>query len=284
MKRLREGEQFQQEKPFVRKSLSKHQSKCKECDPSFCTYSTHVQHATKENPLLLEEPDQFCESLFHIFPAPEFGLETHGCISGETKDNCRPQCLVLIAQFISESSSFLGRYTNCRRQHAEQFMIHDPILLNILKTETSFHGNLTLFMKYQPCHHSSGNARIHPEGYLFKNQCDSRSCTELIITFFKEKLEPIGVSLTIKCASIYKANWEFSKRPDDIATVAKALEGVRMLLKNNILLECVKPCDWVFLASLAQNINHLHLFSSARLATDNGISKFFQDQMEFCTI
>jgi hypothetical protein len=256
---------------FVRKSLSNHQSTCKECDPSFCTYSSHILHSSDKNPYLLETGSQFCESLFHIFPAPEFGLQEHGCISGEKKDNCRPQCLVLIAKF----PGFLARYTNCRRTHAEQFMIHDPILHKALKL-AKLGDELVMYMKFQPCNHSSGNARIHPEGYLFKNKMDSRSCTELVLKFYLETLKPLGIILTIKTASIYKANWEFSKRPDDVATTEKALEGVRILLKNNINLQSITPADWVFLASLSTNVNHLNLFSSARLKTDNGIAKFFE--------
>ncbi len=260
---------------FVRASNSKHESTCRNCDPTFCTYGSHVLHASETNQCILEEPAQFCEALFHMFPCREFGLETHGCINGETKDNCRPQSLVLIAQL----NDLTARYTNCRRQHAEQFMINDPVMTT--RIQSAKPGDiLTMYMKFQPCHHSSGNARVHPEGYLFKNKCDTRSCTELVKEFFLKELKPRGIALVIKCASIYKANWEYAVRPDDIATVANALDGVRELMRVGISLHSIQPADWVFLASLASNIQHVNLFSSARLTTDQGIAKFFAAQLK----
>jgi hypothetical protein len=234
-----------------------------------------VLHATEANQQILEEPDQFCEALFHMFPSREFGLETHGCINGEIKDNCRPQSLVLIAQL----NNLTARYTNCRRQHAEQFMINDSAMMSCIQSAKPG-DDLIMYMKFQPCHHSSGNARVNPEGYLFKNKCDTRSCTALVREFYVNELKPRGLRLVIKCASIYKANWEYAVRPDDIATVANALEGVRVLMRIGVSLESIQPADWVFLASLANNILDANLFSSTRLTTDQGIAKFFAAQLK----
>lgn len=254
--------------PYVRKSLSKHDSTCTICDPAFCTYPEHVCH-NGPNAKLLQSSEQFCEGLFHIFPAPEFGLEVHGCINGSTQDNCRPQSLVLVVQF----GDILARYTNCRRKHAEQFMIGDPILRKAIE-ECVSDQTLTMFMKFQPCHHSGGNARVCPEGY----RDDTRSCTLLVCQFYETVLKPRNIKLVVKCSSIYKANWEFCKREDDIKATALALEGVRKLISSGIDLQCVQPHDWVFLASLADGIDYLHLFSPARLSTDQGIAKFFDAQ------
>ncbi len=154
-------------------------------------------------------------------------------------------------------------------------MINDPILHEALKL-SHIGDQLTMYMKFQPCHHSSGNARIYTEGYLFKNKTDIRSCTELLLDFYLNTLKPLGIVLCIKTASIYKANWEFSVRPDDVKTTEKAFEGVCILLKNGIHLQCITPADWVFLATLSTDVNHLNLFSSARLKTDNGIAKFYE--------
>jgi len=261
---------------IIRPAQSNHDSKCKNCDPRFCTYSSHIAHlrpqAHLQEPLLGNEK-QFCESFFHIFKCPEFQVEEHSCTSPDNNKNCRLQSIALIARIGSQ----VARYTNCRSKHAEYFFLEDRPMQTYIEKQLG--GTLTLYVKYQMCHMCGGNATIYKNGYLFNGQCDNRSCSLLILKYFREYLKPKQIQLVIKMSSLYKCNWLYAKREDDIITVKNALDGVHLLLfEPGIYLSALTSDDWLFLASLTTGVEKAQLLHPLRFKTDNGINQFFESE------
>jgi len=190
---------------------------------------------------------------------------------GTCSDQCRPQAVSLLVKI---GNNFICRYTNCNRVHAEQLMVNDVSLINEL--HTSLHPKMNIFLKFQPCHFSAGNARRFPDGYLFNGNTDDRSCTLIIIDFFRHVLCPLGKKLTIHIASLYKAHWEFSKRTDDKTTVQNAIDGCNMLLTEGIKLKGMRPRDWLFLARQTTDVKPSQLFGKTRFLTDQGTDSFLK--------
>ncbi len=259
---------------------------CSQCDPRFCTYASHADYAVVSTPLpvaqlftcpkILGSAEQFCEAFFHVMKSPEYGIPHHMSIFGTQEDKCRMQCVSLVAHLQSSDSftHFLARYTNCRRKHTEQLMAEDASLLSLLsKLDTSRSYTFEIHLKFQPCHKSGGNATYYPEGYLFQGLTDQRSCTTILIDFYNQWLKPRGIGLTVYIASIYKANWEFATRPDDLQTVANALEGVKLLIRSGIELKAFSLPQWQFLSGLAHDVPLAHLGLEERVKTDvkNGL-------------
>ena len=129
------------------------EQRCMRCQPEFCTYPEHVKYATLEDPLILGTKEQMCESLWHVLPAPEFGLTAHGSLTGEPRDNCRVSAMTLVVM----CGKLIARFTNCNRKHAEEFLVSDKRFYHHVRTFKP--KAMVFFMKHHPCHHSSGNAR-----------------------------------------------------------------------------------------------------------------------------
>ncbi len=167
---------------------------------------------------------------------------------------------------------FICRYSNCNRIHAEQLMSNDAELQRELQTTLSDH--MKIFLKFQPCHFSSGNALRFPEGYLFNGQADSRSCTVIVIEFYRTFLKPLHKKLTIFVAGLYKAFWEYSVRDDDKATVENSIEGCRLIQEEGIVLRGMRPRDWLFLVEQTTGVDPTRLFTKNRFLMDAGTQRF----------
>jgi hypothetical protein len=234
----------------------------------------------EEDTCLLGSPEQFCEAFYHVFRCPEFDVPRHGCLALNTS-NCRLQSVALIVHMLDRFGQTRGifRYTNCRKQHAEEFFVHD-IHMQQLLSFISNGGKMRIFLKFQPCHHCSGNGTLY-SNYLWNGKCDSKSCSELLLDFYKMVLHPLHITLEILISSIYKANWKFAKREDDILTVQNALDGIHLLLfEEGISMKALSIPDWHFLSSLTSGITRTHLLSSLRMQTDNGINHFLQGEQK----
>lgn len=219
-------------------------------------------------------PDQLCEGLFHVFPIKELRFKGHGCINGQKHDICRPHAMTMI---VRTNKNFVGRYTNCKTVHAEQIWTQSTLFSEHLK-----HTRPTavyLFMKYHPCHHSGGNARRYPEGYMFGGNTDSRSCTNLVIDFFKRVLQPQNVTLHIHVASLFKASWQFATREDDKKTSENSLLGLRLLLEAGIEVDCMYMHHWLQLANLCESPIQLeNILTEKRLGADAFVHDFINKQ------
>ncbi len=248
------------------------QERCTRCKPEFCTYPQHVQYASANHPFVLGSKDAFCEGLFHVFPAPEFQIKQHGSLSGCDRDNCRVSAMTLVVM----CGNIIARFTNCNRKHAEEFMVCDKKLFYYVRTFKP--KAMVMFMKHHPCNRSSGNARRYPDGYLFNNQADKKSCTLQIIRYYNEVLKPNGVQLLIKTSFLYKANWKFAVRDDDKQTVANSLAGLELMMDAGIKFSAMLPRDWILMANLCNEpIPLTILLSESRLKADRGIQAFLDN-------
>jgi hypothetical protein len=104
---------------------------------------------------------------------------------------------------------------------------------------------LTLYVSYQPCHHSAGSRN------LLRNH--SKSCTETLLRFYHEYLKPRRVRLLIKCCGLYRAHWEDAtlfRNESDVQIFgnrsALARQGVHLLLnpKLDIEIQGMTRADW----------------------------------------
>jgi hypothetical protein len=246
--------------------------RCERCSPEFCTYPEHVQYASSTNKQILGTKDALCEGMYHVFPAPEFYITQHGSLTGRAHDNCRPYAMTMVAV----CGDLVGRFTNCDRKHAEEFLVSDSRMYHHIR---SFRPKaMVLFMKHHPCHHSSGNARRHPNGYLFEGKADKKSCTMQMIRYFRQVLQPNGVQLVIKVAWLYKAFWQHAIREDDKQTVTNSLHGLELMFRAGIQFSEMRPYDWITLANMCtEPVSLATLLSVSRLTIDKGIGMFLRD-------
>ncbi len=247
-------------------------ARCERCNPEYCTYPEHVCYSSPQNKHILGTKDALCEGIFHVFPAPEFHIKTHGSLTGRIHDNCRPYAMTLVVM----CGDLIARFTNCNRKHAEEFLVCDKRMFHHIRTFKP--KAMVLFMKHHPCHHSSGNARRYPNGYVFNGVGDSKSCALQMIRYYHEVLQPNGVALVIKVAWLYKAFWKNATRDDDKQTVANSLEGLEMMLEAGIRFQAMQPHDWIILANMCTEPIALPvLLSPARLTVDKGIGMFLNE-------
>ncbi len=196
---------------------------------------------TSEN-IAFDSKSTFCESLFHVYPSPERGTRGHLCLQTEN-ELCDHRQVALVVKF----DGLTATYFRIGTTHAEKTMAEDLYLQEFIR-KSSRQGTCEFFIKFQPCHQSGGNARFFKDGYGH----DERSCTDEVIRFYKQHLEPNNIQLEIKIASLYKADWALSQRPDDIGTVENARNGLEMLIRSGIDIYATGPDDWDFLASLCK--------------------------------
>jgi len=138
-----------------------------------------------------------------------------------------------------------------------------------------------MFLKNHPCHHSSGNAKKYPDGYLFNGKPDPRSCAEKIVRYFEEVLKPNGTALVIHVAWLYKAFWKFATRDDDMCAVNNSKEGLRLMLERGIIIQGMQPHDWLLLANLCDRpIPLKNLFTPARFRADRETQAFITNIQE----
>jgi len=201
----------------------------------------------EERAPLLGTAAQFCSSFFHVMPCSELGIASHVCLR-ENPHDCHHKCVTGVVRMQGPEERTV-RYTNCiprvgRPIHAEEFIVADPALLVP-------GARLTLYLQLQPCHHSGG---------CDQDPVDTRSCAELVVRWHQQELIPRGIALTIRCANIYKAVWEFT--PAELRALpprkrfgrsaASAREGLRLLTRAGLRVSAIDPEGWRFLAGLAQ--------------------------------
>ena len=164
----------------------------------------------------LANKGQFCQSFFHV-PSVSFHNRTHKvecqkecldtavCEVGKREDNAQPKNVAAVVAMFSEEALWISSYTNCCscfqdvKVHAEDLVIQDSsnsqegCLGDFLKSEEAKDANtMIIYLTLQPCHRSAKNTPL-------------KSCTEKLIKFYKEKLQPRCISLVVKPTFIYKA-------------------------------------------------------------------------------
>ncbi len=202
---------------------------------------------------LLGDKNQFCSTFFHTMPIWELGVTKHVCLRQIQNPSLHPkQCLRKIVSVIvrvEKNNKTLKalRYTGCitkdrRPIHAEEFLVSDDLLLIP-------GSSITLYDQLQPCNHSGGK----------DGEYDSRSCTEIVIKWYNEKLKPLNITLSIQCGSIYKAMWDdditkFDKSESfDFKTSSQnAREGIIKIKEAGIHMTMITKDGWKFLMSVTK--------------------------------
>lgn len=178
---------------------------------------------------------------------------------------------------VMTNRNFIARYTNCKSTHAEQFWVQSKSFREHLETKRP--STVHMFMKHHPCHHSSGNARRYPDGYLFNGNSDARSCANLVVGFYNDVLKPNNISLHINVASLYKAFWQNSQREDDRTTSQNSRQGLHLLLRAGICIDRMYIHHWLQLANLCTKpIKIEHILTKHRLTTDEFVQEFIEGE------
>ncbi len=213
------------------------------CTQNKCTYWPPVHNYQGEK--LIGGLDQLCTTFFHIMPMWELDINEHICLHDDSF-NCRHKNITLIVRVQDEKNNTIkaARFTNCMAQgrrpiHAEEFMVEDESLL--IKDST-----ITIYNQLQPCHHSGGKDGTY----------DNRSCTEILVKWYNEKLKPKNINLEIQCGGIYKAMWKdppskFGRRGENIykTTSQNARDGIKLILNTGIKMTMINDDGWDFLLS-----------------------------------
>ena len=136
---------------------------------------------------------------------------------------------------------------------------------------------LTLYLTYQPCHHSLGTRYLKGD--------HKQSCCELLHAWYKTVLEPLNVKLVIKCCDLYRIHWEdenLFRSLQDCDLFKKrtfgARSGIYQLMKEKmILIESMHDDDWKYLLSLCENNIAISQDKwNDRIKHDKKISEFLQ--------
>jgi hypothetical protein len=143
---------------------------------------------------------------------------------------------------------FLSKYENVFRGgtednlHVEDLVVADRRLEEALCSPYP-NKTLTIYVSYQPCHHSGGGRKlVHVHG---------KSCSRLIASWWKQKLQPRNVDFRFKCCGLYRAHWEDStlfRLKEDVdmygARSGRAREGLQLLNSGGIRVEGMNDEDW----------------------------------------
>ncbi|KAG8461017.1 hypothetical protein KFE25_003586 [Diacronema lutheri] len=221
-------------------------------------------HAVDGRQPLLGGAADFCASFFHVEASQEAGVGV-ACLNGEgSAGECARKSVAAVARLRGAAASapplHVARYTNCFRGssranvHAEQFLMQDARLLAALPAAAG--GRLTIFLTYQPCHHSSGHDRaVTPPADGAARHAHSTSCTTALLAFRARELEPRAIALDLRVPNLYRAHWVHfatdAERELYAPRVASARAGL-LLLANapRTTIRALDAPDWAFLISL----------------------------------
>jgi len=139
--------------------------------------------------------ENLCDEFLHIDETPEGNI----CACCSEKGKCIRKsvtCVVILKQKDQEVYSNVYKNQNYCKDfpaiHAEMFAIYD----SDLKSNLNYDQTLYMYLTFQPCHYSGGHNRIK-----------QISCTEALKTYYSNFLQPLGISLHIKFAYLYRAHW-----------------------------------------------------------------------------
>jgi len=237
---------------------------------------------------LLGSRAQFCSALFHAPPSPEWGNDEAVCVRHASftlraKADCRSKQVVALAVLRDSGRTlrYAARYTNCwrgdteRTVHAEDWMVRDGELERALATAQD--GELTLYLSYQPCHHSGGH-------HALRGRAHAKSCTRVVLDYAGRVRRTYGVSLLIRCCNVYRAHWRDSMHASERDRLTyspktrAAQQGLRLLLRSPLVeLHSMTARDWQFLwrefVDSNESLSDEHV--AQREALDRSVRAFF---------
>lgn len=200
-----------------------------------------------------------CEGFFHVDRCYEWGQGTLCLV--------QPRCFRYVVRGVCSlellgQPLFLRAYENVHlgstrdNLHVEDVMTQDPELLaalELVKQQIPVTGlaRLTLWITYQPCHHSSGGRNLQGQ--------HDKSCTRVLLDFVRRVLRPAGTELRIKCFGLYRVQWEdealFREGDADKfqGRLSLASQGLEQLLYcPGVSLSVVTDQDWAEFLALAR--------------------------------
>lgn len=196
---------------------------------------------------LIDDKEEFCQGYFHVDKSFEWD-QSEFCI-------CRKVCMKNTVRGVVHVTDelgdtiFLRKYQNEFRGHTEEnlhvedIMIADETLSEVLEDDPRGKKIVTLYISYQPCHHSGG--------YVKLKGLHKKSCTEVLMKWFSKL--PNTVKVVIKCCGIYRAHWEddaYYKTEYDNTLKKRtnsSREGLIELLKfdqERFFVEAMNPRSW----------------------------------------
>jgi hypothetical protein len=238
----------------------------------------HTRRASARGAPLLGTAADLCAAFFHVERCAEARVES-ACLCGEgSAAECARKSVACVARLAWHEPAapaakprpplYVARYTNCFRGssasnvHAEQFVMQDADLDAALAEASAREVAgaslvLTLFLTYQPCHHSSGHdARAAADGRTDEQQHET-SCTRALLAWRARALEPRGVRLEVVVPNLYRAFWTVFdselERQRYAPRVAAARAGLVLLARaQSTALRVVERADWAFLLALCE--------------------------------
>ena len=228
---------------------------------------------------------QWCRTFFHVDPVREWGDVDCTCAASATEPCHRYNVCgwVVLSDDTDFHVVFHRAYANEFHggteinRHVEELMCADSELR--AQIEATHASILTLYLTYQPCHHSGGS-------YSLQTRLHCKSCTDLLIAWTRDFLEPHHVTLHIKCANVYRALWtdtqcyncaEDAKQYDPRTEMAR--EGLRVAIQGGLRLEANTLEDWKRIATLCPPPSIAHLSTEAwrhRMVRDQKLAKYFE--------
>ena len=172
--------------------------------------------------VLIGTAADFCDAFYHVKDTPEAGV-TQCCLRAQTGHVCSGKTTCLIAQLSTADGleQFVRLYRNMAQTScAEGFLLRDEALMAAVescgghtRSGSSNGSTLSLYLTQQPCHFSSSN--------------DDSSCTENLLRWWRDFLEPRGVAhLRIRAAYPYRTHWdEQHMSEDDLASLGRRKWG-----------------------------------------------------------
>ena len=198
--------------------------------------------------MLIQTLSELCQGYFHIDECFEWKQED-GCLMD---DKCRRMTVRGLLHWCDaeQKTLFVRKYENVflgsteTNLHVEDLMCADVDLHQALSSMDGAGTVMTLFISYQPCHHSSGGRKME--------RLHTKSCTKLLQKWFRTVILPLKIVFRVKICGLYRAHWVdatlFSRENDAVIFGNKsyqAREGIIMLKQEpNFILEAMNEADW----------------------------------------
>ena len=228
---------------------------------------------------LITSIEEFCYGFFHMDECFEW-KQNHVCLS-KPPNRCPRMLVCAIAHLQVRMSdgilatAYVKKYTNEFRGHTEENLHVEELISQDTKLHAQIvdaHARimtvekptvveskasssvisaikLTLYVTYQPCHHSAGGRKLQ--------HSHAKSCTSTILQWSRNVLQPFGVDFHFKCCELYRAHWEDSALyhlPGDASIYesrsAQARAGLQLLQSESAIhIESMTVEDWALFMS-----------------------------------
>lgn len=186
---------------------------------------------------------QFCEAFLHIEETPEIGMNEF-CICDIP---CKKKTVTGIVLLYSKKNEkiFSKLYVNTKIKnenvHAEQLLAQDQDIIDRLDDCR----RILLYLTYNPCHYSGGHCGFRKHV----------SCTNTLIKYKEQYLDPRNIFLEIAISYPYRAHWKVRSECCNLqnkfapfcysAAIHSARKGLSLLCKKGIKVRELNTYDYM---------------------------------------